>query len=755
MTGRASARRVLVLVCALLSACTADASKNRAFDQGKRLLEANKPREAIVELQNAIDSDEFWGEARYLLAEAYAAAGEPESAQRQYVRAADLLPDDDTAQIKAARYLSFLGQHTDAKTRAERVLARSPKNIEAQIALGNALAGLRDVDGALAQITEAIQLDPSRSDTYANLALIRVAQGHQSEAREAFERAVTISDTSVPARLALANFQWSNGEVEAAEASLQRAYKIDAKNLLTNRVLATFYLASGRPERAEEFLKVAADIADTTAAKLTLADYYITYRRYDDARRVLEPLAGQPLDRPAVEIRLANLEYVTGKQAEGHRRLDAILKQEPNDAAALVQKARWLLAEGRTERALQRAQSAVSVSPRSIAAYYLRAEAEVRTRRLSQAADSYSQILKLNPRAADAQVHLSRLHLTLNELDSAVLFAEEAVANAPDYLDARLALVRAWIARGDVGYASNELAALKQQHAGVADVWTVEGLLRMAGNDLARAGAAFARALQISPDSFDALTGLTRVEVLRGEAKQAAARLAARLKPDERNPDMLLLTARAALAANDPATAERVLRQSITVDPWDTANFALLAGLLAQQKRLESATREFDEAAAREPNNIAWSVMAAVLVHAQGNLSEAMKRYDAIVKSEPRAAIAANNLAAIYAERGEHLDHAQQLAEAAARLLPADAEVRDTLGWIYYQRHEVGRAIQQFLHSAAAEPNNAVYQYHLGLAYAKNREPERAREALKRAVSLNPRLVDARKALAALDAPPS
>jgi tetratricopeptide (TPR) repeat protein len=117
---------------------------------------------------------------------------------------------------------------------------------------------------------------------------------------------------------------------------------------------------------------------------------------------------------------------------------------------------------------------------------------------------------------------------------------------------------------------------------------------------------------------------------------------------------------------------------------------------------------------------------------------------------EPRAAIAGNNLAAIYADDGENLDLAQRLAESAADQFPMHPEVQDTLGFIYYQRHQLGPAIRRFEQSIAADPRNAMYHYHLGLAYTKNGEPDRARRALEAALALNPQMTDARHALASL-----
>ena len=139
-----------------------------------------------------------------------------------------------------------------------------------------------------------------------------------------------------------------------------------------------------------------------------------------------------------------------------------------------------------------------------------------------------------------------------------------------------------------------------------------------------------------------------------------------------------------------------------------------------------------------------------MVVHTQGHLDEARRRYAEILKVEPRAALAANNLATILADAGENLDQAQALAETAVEQIPASAEFQDTLGWVYYQRHLSGQAIARFEQSVAADPANPVYHYHLGLAYSRNGDQERARASLRRALELNPGFGDAKQALIGL-----
>jgi tetratricopeptide (TPR) repeat protein len=121
-----------------------------------------------------------------------------------------------------------------------------------------------------------------------------------------------------------------------------------------------------------------------------------------------------------------------------------------------------------------------------------------------------------------------------------------------------------------------------------------------------------------------------------------------------------------------------------------------------------------------------------------------------VLEIDPKAPVAANNLAWIYAASGENLDVALQLAQTAQRHLPELAAVNDTLGFIYYRKNLPALAIPMLSMSARKEPANAIYQYHLGLALAGGGERARARQALTRALVLKPGFEGAAQARAML-----
>ena len=128
--------------------------------------------------------------------------------------------------------------------------------------------------------------------------------------------------------------------------------------------------------------------------------------------------------------------------------------------------------------------------------------------------------------------------------------------------------------------------------------------------------------------------------------------------------------------------------------------------------------------------------MVGVLLEMQKKPAEARAQYEKVLAINPRAPVAANNLAWMYAEEDGNLDVALQLAQTAKSQLADVPEVNDTLGWIYQKRGLSAMAVSPLEQAVAKDPNNAMYQYHLGLAYASTGASAKARQALQRSLAL-------------------
>jgi Tfp pilus assembly protein PilF len=205
-----SMRRVISVALAsavLFAACTdPQVKKQQYLESGNSYFEKKMYGEAIVEYRNAVALDATFGEARKKLAEALTHTGDAAAALGEYVRAADLLPNDVDTQIDAGTLLLGTRKPQEALQRAEAALKVEPNNVQALILRGSALSGLTSYDEALKSIEGAIQLDPQRGRSYSSLALIQLAQGDKEKAEAAFRRAVELSPKDVQVHMALGNF---------------------------------------------------------------------------------------------------------------------------------------------------------------------------------------------------------------------------------------------------------------------------------------------------------------------------------------------------------------------------------------------------------------------------------------------------------------------------------------------------------------------------------------------------------------------
>jgi Tfp pilus assembly protein PilF len=262
------------------------------------------------------------------------------------------------------------------------------------------------------------------------------------------------------------------------------------------------------------------------------------------------------------------------------------------------------------------------------------------------------------------------------------------------------------------------------------------GVLLGRKRDWTAAQAEFERALELDPADVEALGGLVTLDLRKQDVKRAEARVDARIAVQP-TAGLLILGARAYAAGNDLTTAEKYLRQAIELDSLNLAAYSGLGGLYLSQKKLDQARTEFEAITARQPKSVAAWTMMGIIAQAQRDEKSARELFERAVEIDPEAAVAANNLAWIYATTGGNLDQALQLAQTAHKHLPDLAAVNDTLGFVYYKKDLAALAVPPLKLSAEKDTTNAVYQYHLGLAYASSGDSARARKSLERALELN------------------
>jgi tetratricopeptide (TPR) repeat protein len=734
----------IALACAgLCSICSSGCSrdveqaKREYVERGDAYIKAGNVDAAVIEYRNAVQQDARFGEAYRKLSAAYLSRGDSANAMRASTAAADLLPDLPEVQIEAGNLALAAGRLDDAKARAKRVLTRDPENVAARVLLGNATAGLKEFDSAMKEFEEAIRLDPQQTSAYASLGVLQATQGDRQAAERTFTQSIALAPKSIPARLALAQFYWSDRQFDRAEEVMKAAVALAPADQKANVSLAVFYEFTGRSAESEPYLKAAFDADPSPRVTLLLADYYLSAKRTGDAIPLLRRVVSDPKLGALASIRLANVSELGGRTEEATRIIEDALAAHPKNGGILAAKADLLRGRRQLDDALKVADLAVAADPASAQAVFIRGRVLAAKGHFDEARKAFEDVLALNPRAAAADLELARLRLR-DRAPEAVTLASKAAAANPSSLDARLTLARAQVQQHNYAQAQSGLEQLAKAEPKAAAPPAQLGSLLLQTGDVAGARAAFNRAIALDPFQMEALAGLTTLDFKAQRSAEALARLNGLLDRAPNNAGLLLIAAGAYSSAHDLARAETLLVRAVDADPGLLAAYAMLGRVYLAQHRLDAARTQFEKLANEQERPVGALTLLGVINQMQNRIPEAQRAFERALKADPRAAVAANNLAWIYAENGGSLDSALLLAEMANTALPNQAEVSDTLGWVYYKKDLLPLAIRTLQRGLELDPSNATTVYHLALAHEKNGNQVEARRLLERYLTLDP-----------------
>jgi tetratricopeptide (TPR) repeat protein len=211
-----------------------------------------------------------------------------------------------------------------------------------------------------------------------------------------------------------------------------------------------------------------------------------------------------------------------------------------------------------------------------------------------------------------------------------------------------------------------------------------------------------------------------------------------------------MLLGRVHLARGEGTQAEQAFLKAIELNPQLFDPYVALGGFYAQTRRYEEALEKLEQARNVNAQNLGVHMLVGMIHEMRKDIPQAQAAYEKVLDLNPRFGPAANNLAYLYSEHGGDKEKALQLAQTAKEVLPEDARVSDTLGWILYKRGVYERAVPLLRESAEKLKDNAEVHYHLGMAYLKVGNTQAAKETLTKALELGDSFTEVEEAKRAL-----
>jgi tetratricopeptide (TPR) repeat protein len=307
------------------------------------------------------------------------------------------------------------------------------------------LAGVEEVRALIASnhlheadevLTNLIERDPENTGLLLELGELRLKQGMNDAALQAYEKVLAEHPTNASARA---------GEVQAAVAAAL------ADRRAGNQDAALRHLAEGRGY-----------VADSPELLTDFGIQAESMRLFVDAEAALNQALQLATGDARTLYALARVETDRGEYAEAEVNLRKYLMQAPDDATALYGLGHVLHLESRDDEAKVKLERSIALHPHQTESFYDLGEIALNFRKDADARADYDKVLALAPNHGGALTGMGILACRRKDFQAAETYLEKAVAAAPNYAPAHIYYSLALRKLGDDKKAQTEAALAAQ-----------------------------------------------------------------------------------------------------------------------------------------------------------------------------------------------------------------------------------------------------------------------------------------------------
>lgn len=335
--------------------------------------------------------------------------------------------------------------------------------------------------------------------------------------------------------LADAEATWNAGEMRNAAIQLQDLLQHDPANAEARLLLGRIVLDSGNPVAAEGILRKA-QAAGATSALVPIGEALLLQGK---TAALLEEIQSTESDDPAMRSEVARLRGEAllaqlDKEAAVVQ-IDLALKLDPNNIKAIVTKALIMLGNDDPAAARQMLETAAERDPESRRVWQALGMLALREGDNAAAERAFGMAILAPKSGWAAHIKRALARLDAGEVQGAELDIDAAADENPGYIGLYYLRGRTLLIKGDSEAAAEQIEKYLQAVPGDLEASYYGGLALLRSGKPAQARELLTPVAQAAPNMWQAAVLLARAESLLGENAAAEARLS-RFAQDPRVP---------------------------------------------------------------------------------------------------------------------------------------------------------------------------------------------------------------------------
>lgn len=656
----------------------------------------------------------------------------------------DLVLEKDPGNTEAKSYKAIGLSATDKEQEAEKlafeVLEVNPSSGPALGVLVRVLGKKDQEEEALSLVNKGIENSPDQKELYVLKAALLEVMERNEEVEPVLTKLVNDNPESSLYSDMLVRYYVKSGEFDKAEKEV-RAYAANNENSVNTKKRVIAYLRQhGSQEAAvSEVKKYIEEEPQVGEYYTVLAKLHFFVGDKDKGKAVLNNLIDKlPLDASSVDARvgLAAFEVELENYGKAKSLLNDALEIESGNEQALMSRALILLRDNNLDSAIADLRVLLKNNPQNARALKTLANAQELRGDKELALNNYQRLLQITEPDVETLAAVTRLSLAAEDYDNAEKYLRQALEIDQENASLVLVLVRLLALKEDWTEAQQFIDRLLAVESSKALGYYLQAGLNLKAEEFEKAIDNLDKSLNLRPTARDALKNISAV-ISETQGREAA--LSYVQNHCKAHSDFsYCYFALGSLQADqqDYTSAEKSLEKAISLKDDDREYYSQLSRVYFVSGKANKI-EDLLNAGIEKTEDVSLQVDLALFHYGQKQYQKAKDIYKKIIKQENGAELLAkNNLAMINVE---NLKSEENIKEAQSLIVDLQESENpaylDTVGWVLYHAGEYNQAIRYLQAAVDKLESQPVLQYHLGMAYYKAGDMERAKNYLSLATS--------------------